>query len=162
MIASVSGRLAGRDGERVVVETDGGVGYALAVPLGVAERLPPAGGRVTLVTELVVREDDWLLFGFDSLAEREVFRRLLGASGLGPRLALAMLSALGPARAVRAIAGKDVAALATVPGIGRKRAERMILELEDKLRELEAAFPDAPAAPAAGGAAAVAALAGLG
>ena len=103
MIACVSGVLAEREGDTIVVQTDGGVGYSITVPAGVAERLPPTGGRISLHTELVVKEDGWSLFGFDRPAERFVFQRLLGASGFGPKLAIALLSALGPERTVRSI-----------------------------------------------------------
>jgi Holliday junction DNA helicase RuvA len=124
------------------------------------ERLPPVGSRVTLFTELVVREDSWSLYGFDRVAERTVFQRLLGASGFGPRLALALLSSLGADRVVRSVRGKDLAALATVPGIGRKKAERLVLELQDKFDDvpLSSATP-APLGPAEE---AVKALTGLG
>lgn len=157
MIASVHGTLALRDPSGIVVETAAGVGYLLEVPLGVFERLPAAGQPVHLHTELVVREDAWFLYGFDGALERMVFRRLMGAAGVGPRLALAMLSALGPERAVRAIRDKDLAALASVSGIGRKKAERLVLELGDRLDDLPAAAPvPAPSADA------VRALVGLG
>ena len=132
MIATVTGTLAERDGETIVVQTDGGVGYAVTVPAGVAERLPPRGGRVSLHTELVVKEDGWALFGFDRAAERQVFQRLLGASGFGPKLALALLSALGPERTVRSILARDLTALSSVGGIGKKKAERLVLELQDR------------------------------
>lgn len=160
MIASVAGLLASREGETVVIQTQGGVGYAVTVPLGVHERLPPVGERVSLFTELVVREDGWALYGFDDPSERSVFQRLLGATGVGPKLALAVLSALGPARAARAIRDKDVAALSTVSGIGKKKAERIIVELQDRFKDLADLAPagDTPA----GGAAAVAALTALG
>jgi Holliday junction DNA helicase RuvA len=159
MIASVSGVLAARDGETIVIQTDGGVGYAVTVPLGVAGRLPPAGGRVSLHTELVVKEDGWALFGFDRAAERQIFQRLLGASGFGPKLALALLSALGPERAVRSIRGNDLAALSSVAGIGRKKAERLALELRDRFDDV-ALEPEA--ARVTGGDEAVRALVGLG
>lgn len=136
MIAVVSGVLAHREGDTIVLQTDGGVGYALTVPLGTAERLPAQGGRCTLHTELVIREDSWTLFGFDRASDREIFRRLLSASGFGPKLALALLSTLGPDRTVRSVQGKDVAALSSVSGIGRKKAERLILELHDKFADL--------------------------
>jgi holliday junction DNA helicase RuvA len=132
MIATVTGTLSERDGETIVVQTDGGVGYAVTVPAGVAERLPPRGGRVSLHTELVVKEDGWALFGFDRAAERQVFQRLLGASGFGPKLALALLSALGPERTVRSILARDLTALSSVGGIGKKKAERLVLELQDR------------------------------
>jgi Holliday junction DNA helicase RuvA len=101
--------------------------------------LPVEGARVHLVTEMVVREDAWFLYGFDAANERMVFRRLMGASGVGPRLALAILSTLGPERTVRAVRDRDLAALASVPGIGKKKAERIILELTDRLDDLPAA-----------------------
>lgn len=137
MIATVSGTLTEREDETIVIQTEGGVGYAVTVPLGVFERLPLAGGQVRLYTELVVREDGWLLFGFDHASERRIFQRLLGASGFGPRLALALLSTLGPDRTVRSIRNKDIAALATVSGIGKKKAERLILELHDRFADVD-------------------------
>ena len=150
MIATISGRLLEREpgSDSVVIETEGGMGYQVSIPLGVYERLPPAGSRCTLYTELVVREDGWTLFGFDSTAEREIFRRLLTASGLGPRLALALLSTLGPDRTVRSIQGKDLAALSTVSGIGKKRAEKLVVELSDRFSGLAPATPAGPGRPA--------------
>ena len=136
MIASVHGVLAERDGETIVVLTDGGVGYEITVPAGVAERLPGPGGRVALHTELVVKEDGWSLFGFDRPSERRIFQTLLGASGFGPKLALALLSSLGAERTVRSIRGRDLAALSSVGGIGRKKAERLVLELQDRFGEI--------------------------
>ncbi|HJS48542.1 MAG TPA: Holliday junction branch migration protein RuvA, partial [Gemmatimonadales bacterium] len=153
MIAGLSGTLAALDGEEALVQTDGGVAYAVHLPLGVAARLPAPGGRVALHTELVVREDGWTLFGFDRVEERTVFRRLLEAAGFGPRLALAMLSTLGPERTVRSIREKDLAALSTVSGVGRKKAERLVLELRDRFDDLPAAPATAPAGSAAVGAA---------
>ena len=159
MIASVTGVIAARDGETIVVQTDGGVGYQVTVPLGVAGRLPSAGGRVSLHTELVVKEDGWALYGFDRVAERGIFQRLLGASGFGPKLAMALLSALGPERTVRSILGRDLPALSSVSGIGRKKAERLVLELRDRFDDvtLTAEPVQAPA-----GDEAVRALVGLG
>ena len=138
MIATISGRLAqrGPGSDTVVIDTEGGIGYSVSIPLGVYERLPAPGARCTLFTELVVREDGWTLYGFDSPTERTIFQRLLSASGLGPKLALAILSTLGPDRTVRSIQGKDVAALSTVGGIGRKRAEKLIVELSDRFADV--------------------------
>jgi Holliday junction DNA helicase RuvA len=141
VIASITGILALRDPAGIVVETSGGTGYLVDVPLGVFERLPQAGASVHLHTELVVREDGWSLYGFDTVSERAVFRRLLAAAGVGPRLALAILSALGPERTVRAVRDKDLAALGTVSGIGRKKAERIVLELGDRLDDLPMSAP---------------------
>jgi Holliday junction DNA helicase RuvA len=149
MIAGVRGRLIAKSGDRVVVVTAGGVSYELAVPLGVLERMPSEGQDVDLRTVLVVREDGWLLFGFDREHERQVFQRLLGATGVGPRMALALLSTLGSGRVVAALRGGDLAALCTVPGIGRKTAERVVLELKDKLGDLAPPGETPARAPAA-------------
>jgi holliday junction DNA helicase RuvA len=159
MIATLSGILAERNGEMLVVQTDGGVGYAVTVPIGVAARLPARGTRLSLYTELVVKEDGWALYGFDTGPEREVFRHLLTASGFGPRLALALLSALGPERTVRSILSRDVGALSSVSGIGRKKAERLILELQDRFGDVTI---EAPGARLPGSEEAVRALMGLG
>ena len=158
MIAMVSGVVATRGADSLVVQTDGGVGYLVTVPTGVAERLPAPGARVSLHTELVVKEDGWSLYGFDRPGERLVFQRLLGASGFGPKLALALLSALGPERTVRSIRSRDLAALSSVGGIGRKKAERLVLELQDRFEEVP--LESRAAAPARGDDAVRAALAG--
>ncbi len=159
MIASVSGTLTDRAGDTIVVQTDGGVGYAVTVPAGVAERLPATGARVSLHTELVVKEDGWALYGFDRPLERLVFQRLLGASGFGPKLALALLSVLGPERTVRSVLARDLAALSSVSGVGKKKAERLVLELQDKFGDVSL---ESQAPRAAGSDEAVRALMGLG
>jgi Holliday junction DNA helicase RuvA len=146
MIAGVAGRLVSKSGDEIVIATPGGASYRVSVPLGVLERLPREGAEVALQTVLVVREDEWLLFGFDANGERDIFERLLTASGVGPRLALAMVSTLGGSRVARAIRDADLAALCTVPGVGKKKAERMVLELRDRLADVAA--PGAPAAAA--------------
>ena len=138
MIAGVRGTLTAKRGERITVTTTGGVSYELSVPLGVLERLPAEGTAVDLRTVLVVRDDAWLLFGFDSDYDRSVFQRLLAATGVGPRIALALVSTLGAPRVVRALKESDFATLCTVPGIGKKTAERMVLELKDKFGDLSA------------------------
>jgi holliday junction DNA helicase RuvA len=148
MIANVTGVLVQKSPDSIVLETDGGVGYEIAVPLGVFERLPQAGARVSLHTALVVKEDGWALFGFDTASERLVFQRLLSASGFGPKLAIALLSSLGPDRTVRSIRERDLAALSTVSGIGRKKAERLVLELQDRFGEV--VLDSAPKAPRLG------------
>jgi Holliday junction DNA helicase RuvA len=149
MIAMVAGVLVSRRGDALVVQTDGGVGYAITVPLGTLERLPAEGSRVSLHTELVVREDGWSLYGFDRAEDRAVFAALLGAGGFGPKLALALLSTLGAQRTVRSIRQKDLTLLSTVNGIGRKKAERLVLELRDKFEEQSELGGDAAAADAA-------------
>jgi holliday junction DNA helicase RuvA len=146
VIAQVSGRLAAKQGDRVVIQTAGGVGYEIAVPLGVMEQLPPVGDNVSLATELVVREDGWALYGFRNESERRFFQRLIGVTGIGPKLAIALMSALGVERGARALKERNIALLSSVSGIGKKTAERLALELADKLREFEE--------PGAGGAAA--------
>ena len=155
MIAGIRGTLTARSGDRVVVETPSGVSYELAVPLGVLERLPAEGAGVDLRTVLVVREDGWSLYGFDRDYERVVFQRLLGATGVGPRLALALLSSLGGSRVVGALRGGDLAALCTVPGVGKKTAERIVLELKDRLGDLTPPGETPARAPAAWGSEAI-------
>lgn len=148
MIAAVTGHLAAKGADRVVVQTPGGVAYEITVPLGVMERLPGVGEPVTLATELVVREDGWSLYGFLEDGERRLFQRLLTVNGVGPRIAVAFLSTLGAERGATAIQKKDLAALSSVSGVGRKLAERLALELSDKLGELVGDQPaplDAPA-----------------
>ena len=136
MISLVTGKLRSKDLDRVEILTEGGVGYEVAIPLSVYEGLPRVGEDVMLYTHLVVREDDWLLFGFGSVFERRVFRRILEAKGVGPALALGMLSALTSTRLVRAIRDRDVATLQSVPRVGRKKAEQLILVLADKLDDV--------------------------
>ena len=135
MIAYVRGRLAAKSADRVVVETAGGVGYEVTVPLGVMERLPGAGAEVTLATELVVREDGWALYGFLDESERRFFQRLTSVSGVGPKLGIAVMSALGVEHGARAVREKNIALLSSVSGIGKKTAERLALELGDKVDE---------------------------
>ncbi|HEX6315257.1 MAG TPA: Holliday junction branch migration protein RuvA [Gemmatimonadaceae bacterium] len=151
MISQVSGRLATRDVDRVEITTGGGVTYELAIPLGTFESLPPRGDAVTLFTHLVVRDDEWALYGFGSAHERAVFRRLLAATGVGPALALGMLSRFNAERLVRAIREKDVDTLQSVPRVGRKKAQQLVLDLADKLDDLmpgeaPGAVPGAPGA----------------
>ncbi|MGH7614867.1 MAG: Holliday junction branch migration protein RuvA [Gemmatimonadales bacterium] len=150
MIASVSGRLAAKSADRVMIQTSGGVGYEVTVPLGVMELLPAVGEPVTLATVLVVREDGWSLYGFLQESERRLFQRLLTVNGVGPRIAVAFLSALGAERGAKAIQKKDIGALSSVSGIGRKLAERLALELGDKLGELVSGEPAPITGPAEG------------
>ena len=153
MIAQVAGRLAAKQADRVMILTAGGVGYEIVVPLSVMERLPAAGEAVSLATELVVREDGWSLYGFSDEAERRFFQRLIGVSGVGPKIAIALMSALGVERGVRALLERNIALLASVSGIGKKTAERLALELADKLGEFEAAAAAAGAGAGSAGAA---------
>lgn len=139
MISQVTGRLLVKELDHVEILTTGGVAYELAVPLGTFEAIPRAGETCTLHTHLVVRDDGWQLYGFAAVGELRVFRRLLAATGVGPALALGMLSTLSSDRLVRAIRERDVATLTSVPRVGRKKAEQMILDLADKLDDLAAA-----------------------
>jgi Holliday junction DNA helicase RuvA len=148
MIASLRGTLMHREPAGIVVEA-GGIGYFVAVPLGTFERLPEVGATVYLHTHLVVREDDWSLYGFESPIDKVIFQRLLGASGVGARIALAILSSLGSDRTVRAVRDRDLAALSTVPGIGRKKAERISSPAADAVRALVALGYQPSAAEAA-------------
>jgi Holliday junction DNA helicase RuvA len=148
VIASISGRLASKRADRVLIQTPGGVGYEVVVPLGVMERLPSVSEQVSLATELVVREDGWALYGFLDASEQQLFQRLLTVSGVGPRIALAFLSTLGAERGARAIQKKDIGTLSSVSGIGRKLAERLALELSDKLGELAGDTPAPVSGPA--------------
>jgi Holliday junction DNA helicase RuvA len=139
MISRIRGTLLRRELESAEVMTPGGVAYEVAIPLSVYERLPREGAEVELVTHYVVREDGAALYGFLDPRERTMFARLLTASGIGPRLALSMLSTLSPERLVRAIAERDIASLRQVPGLGAKKAERLVLELADKLDDIAVA-----------------------
>ncbi|HEX6066343.1 MAG TPA: Holliday junction branch migration protein RuvA [Longimicrobiales bacterium] len=136
MISRVRGTLVRRDLNTVEVLTNSGVAYELHIPLTVFERLPREGEQVELRTYYVVREDSAELFGFLDGAERTLFARLLTASGVGPRLALNMLSTMAPQHLVTAITMKDIAALKRIPGLGAKKAERLVLELADRLDDV--------------------------
>lgn len=141
MISQVTGTLVRKDLDRVEVMTAGGVGYELVIPLGVYESLPRAGENCTLHTYLVVKEDGWQLFGFANAFERRVFQRVLDAKGVGPALAIGMMSALSAERLVRAIREKDIATLQGVPRVGRKKAEQLILDLSEKMTDLAGGGP---------------------
>ncbi|HTJ23735.1 MAG TPA: Holliday junction branch migration protein RuvA [Gemmatimonadaceae bacterium] len=163
MIAQVSGTLLAKELDRVEVMTSGGVAYELAIPLGVYEKLPRAGEAVTLHTYLVVKEDSWQLFGFATPFERRVFQRVLNAKGVGPALALGLLSTLTAERLVRALRDRDIATLQSVPRVGRKKAEQLVLDLADKLDDLQVSLPGGGVRPEGAGAEdAVRALVSLG
>mgnify|MGYP006143517137 CR=1 FL=1 len=136
MISRVRGELIVRDLERVEVMTQGGVGYEIAIPTTVFERLPRLGEQVTIRTYHLVREDAVMLFGFLDDTEKTVFIRLLTINGVGPRLALGMLSSMSAESVVRAVRERNVAALTAVSGVGKKTAERVVLELTGKLDDI--------------------------
>jgi len=161
MISRVQGTLLARDGARVEVETQGGVVYEVEVPLTVLQRLPGVGDLVELRTVQIVTESSVALYGFLSVHERSLFQRLLTASGVGPKLALSMMSTYAAERLARALIDKEIVALMQVSGIGKKTAERLVLELSDRVADL--AFLT-PVEPSGGGVAqeAVQALIALG
>jgi Holliday junction DNA helicase RuvA len=163
MIAQVSGTLVSKELDHVEIMTAGGVAYELAIPLGVYESLPRAGEAVVLHTHLVVKEDAWQLFGFSNTFERRVFQRVLNAKGVGPALALGLLSTLTAERLIRALREKDVPTLQSVPRVGRKKAEQLILDLADKLDDLQVSpSPGGPRPEGAGVDDAIRALVSLG
>jgi len=133
VIGRVEGKLVAKDLDAIEVMTSGGVAYELKIPLSVFEAIPRVGDDVSLHTSLVVKEDSWQLFGFASVFEKRLFEKLLTANGIGPSLAIGMLSALSANRLMRAIREKDIPTLQGVPRVGRKKAERLILDLADKL-----------------------------
>ncbi len=138
MIASLEGRLAAKSIDEVVIEV-GGVGYRIEIPLSTYEALPAEGEEARLLTHLHVREDELTLYGFASGRERRLFATLIGVTGIGPRLALHVLSRLTPERFVGAILRGDLATLTGISGVGRKTAERMVLELKDKVVDIAGA-----------------------
>ena len=140
MISRLKGTLISRELDHVEVETAGGVVYEVQIPLSILERLPkPPAPNFEIRTFQVLREDSDTLYGFLELFERELFGRLLGASGVGPKVALAMLSTYSARRLAQALAEKDVNALKQVSGVGKKTAERIVLELADRVEDLAAA-----------------------
>ncbi|BAH37675.1 MAG TPA: Holliday junction branch migration protein RuvA [Gemmatimonas aurantiaca] len=161
MISQVRGTIMHRELDRVEIMTASGVAYECLIPLSVFESLPSEGQTVTLHTHLVVREDAWHLYGFAHAYERAVFQKLLHAKGVGPALALGILSALTPDRVVRALHEKDVLTLMRVPRVGRKKAEQIILDLADKIDAVGPA-PATGTAPSPLGDDAVRALIALG
>jgi Holliday junction DNA helicase RuvA len=149
MIGSLAGVLTFKAPPHLLLEV-GGVGYELEAPMSTFYELPAPGERVRLLTHLLVREDAQVLYGFATDAERTLFRHLLKVSGIGPRIALAILSGVtGPAFA-QAIQEQDAATLTRIPGVGRKTAERLIVEMRDRLGQLGVAAAAPAGAPAQG------------
>jgi Holliday junction DNA helicase RuvA len=132
LIAYLRGRILDKHPQRVIVDV-GGVGYDVQVPLSTFYNLGDAGADVTLRVHTHVREDALSLFGFTTALELELFERLIAINGVGPKLALAVLSGIEAAELVRAVRLQDVARLVTIPGVGKKTAERIALELKDRL-----------------------------
>jgi len=135
MIGFLRGRLAAKNPPTLLVDV-GGVGYEVEAPMSTFYGLPAVGEPVSLHTHLVVREDAHVLFGFGSEGERRLFRGLLKVSGVGPKLALGILSGASVEDFLRTIEAEDVAMLTRIPGIGRKTAERVIIEMRDSVKKL--------------------------
>jgi Holliday junction DNA helicase RuvA len=147
MIGRLSGRLVAKHPPQVLVDVQG-VGYEVDVPMSTLYQLPATGAEVTLLTHLIVREDAHHLYGFATESERTVFRQLLRISGVGARTALAVLSGMSVAELQQAVSAQDSARLIKVPGIGKKTAERLLLELRDKLDLAGVVIPAAGAGDA--------------
>ncbi|MBK1734114.1 Holliday junction branch migration protein RuvA [Halorhodospira abdelmalekii] len=135
MITQLRGRLLDQRPPALILDV-GGVGYELDAPLSTHEQLPERGQEVTLHTHLSVREDGFTLYGFCNRNERDLFRRLIRISGVGPKLALALLSGLDGRELIRCVRDDDAKRLTAIPGVGRKTAERLIVELRDRLEGL--------------------------
>ena len=162
MIGRIRGQLVAVELQTVLVDASG-VGYEVEVPTSALDDLPAGGGEVTLHTHFVVRDDAQQLYGFGTKGERDLFRALLRISGVGPRLALSVISSVDIGDLAMAAAENDISRLVRVPGVGRKTAERMLLELKDRLAELDIAAPAGRgAAPDAAAAEAERALVALG
>jgi Holliday junction DNA helicase RuvA len=148
MIGSVRGRIASKTPPQLMVDV-GGLGYELEAPMSTFFHLPPVGEEVRLLTHLVVREDAHVLYAFATEAERKLFRSLIKVSGVGPKIALALLSGISVEAFARCVVNEDITALTRVPGIGRKTAERLIIEMRDRLAAAEATPGATPVAEVA-------------
>lgn len=147
MIANLSGTILDKQLQRLTIDV-GGVGYDVHVPLSTSYGVGDIGARVSLRIHTHVSDDAIRLFGFGSALEQQLFERLIGISGIGPKLALAVLSGIEPADLVRAIRGSDLGRLTSIPGVGRKTAERIVIELKDRVNKLTVDAGDIAAAPA--------------
>lgn len=134
MIGRIRGQLIYKQPPDILVEV-GGVGYELQVPMTTLFRLPELGAEVCLVTHFVVREDAQLLYGFFDEQDRALFRQLIKVNGVGPRLALTILSGMDSSSFARCVARDDISALVALPGVGKKTAERLLVEMRDKLKD---------------------------
>ncbi|KAA0995722.1 Holliday junction branch migration protein RuvA [Pseudomonas sp. ANT_J12] len=173
MIGRLRGTLAEKQPPHLILDVNG-LGYELEVPMTTLYRLPSVGEPLTLHTHLVVREDAQLLYGFASKRERDFFRELIRLNGVGPKLALALMSSLEVDELVRCVQSQDTSALTKVPGVGKKTAERLLVELKDRFKAWEtvpAMFalvpnqpggPDAPASTVTAESDAISALVSLG
>lgn len=133
MIAFIKGIVAYKDGESAIIEA-GGIGYELTMSVHALATLPSCGNPAQVWTYLAVKEDDISLFGFSDPAERELFEKLIAVNGIGPKMAISALSTFKPSEFIAHIAAGDVSAVSTIPGVGKKIAQRMILELQGALK----------------------------
>jgi holliday junction DNA helicase RuvA len=138
VIAHLAGTLLEKQVQRLVIDV-GGVGYDVQVPLSTFYAVGEPGARVTLRVHTHVREDALQLFGFVTALELGLFQRLISVSGIGPKLALAVLSGIEPADLIRAVKGSDIARLTRIPGVGKKTSERIVVELKDRLPKVDEA-----------------------
>jgi Holliday junction DNA helicase RuvA len=148
VIAQLRGRLLRKEPQEAVVDV-AGVGYRVTIPLSTFYRLAEPGDEVVLLTHTHVREDALALFGFLTATEQALFERLIAVSGVGPKLAIAILSGIEPPDLVAALGSGDIARLTRIPGVGKKTAERLVLELRDKMKDLAATAIEVPAATTA-------------
>jgi Holliday junction DNA helicase RuvA len=148
VIAQLRGRILEKHPNRIVVDVNG-VGYEVFVPLSTFYGLGEAGGEIALRVHTHVREDALALYGFATLLEQNLFERLIGIGGIGPKLALAVLSGIEPVELMRAIERSDVARLTAIPGVGKKTSERIVLELKDRLPRVQVPAAAGDVAPAA-------------
>ena len=160
MIAQLRGRLLRKEPQEAVVEV-GGVGYRLTIPLSTFYRIGEPGTEVTLLTHTHVREDVLALFGFLTPVEQALFERLIAVSGVGPKLAVSVLSGIEAPELVAALRSSDLARLTRIPGVGKKTAERLVLELKDKMQDIPSSA-EAPSRPSAAADDIVSALVHLG
>jgi Holliday junction DNA helicase RuvA len=148
VIAHLRGRILDKHPNRIVVDVNG-IGYDVAVPLSTFYGLGEPGSEIALRIHTHVREDALLLYGFATVLEQDLFERLIGISGIGPKVALAVLSGIEPLELVRAIERGDLARLTAIPGVGKKTSERIVLELKDRLPRAQVMAVGAGGAPAA-------------
>ncbi len=145
MIGSVRGRIASKTPPQLMVDV-GGLGYELEAPMSTFFHLPAVGEEVSLLTHLVVREDAHVLYAFATESERRLFRNLIKVSGVGPKIALALLSGISVEAFSRCVMNEDIGALTRIPGIGRKTAERLVIEMRDRLGDPQVPAGTAPVA----------------
>lgn len=146
MIGRLTGMIVAKQPPEILLDVNG-VGYEVQMPMTCIYELPDAGETVTVITHFVVREDAQLLYGFNTFSERTLFRQLIKAQGVGPKLAITIMSGMTAQQFVQAVSHDDVGALVKLPGVGRKTAERLVVEMRDKLQHWGSETPATDAAP---------------